>query len=45
MFNQISPTVIVTKEGNIQMCNEKFEQLLSEQVGIKQLPANIFKLV
>ena len=45
VFNQIQPTVIVSKEGNIQMCNEKFEQLLSDQVGIKQLPTNIFKLV
>jgi len=32
-LNQITPSVIMNKEGTIQMCNERFELLVSEKFG------------
>jgi hypothetical protein len=30
VFNQIVPSCIVSKDGAIVMCNEKFEKLITE---------------
>jgi hypothetical protein len=45
VFNQVVPTAIVSKDGTIQMCNERFEKLVSDQIGVKTPPINILKMI
>lgn len=45
MFNQSSPTVIVSRDGAIQMCNEKFESLITKQLKMNSIPANLLKSI
>ena len=43
MLNQIAPTVIVSKDGNILLFNERFDFLVKDRLKLKSLPKNIFK--
>ena len=45
VFNQIVPSAIVSKDGAIVMCNERFEKLIIEQIGVKSVPTNIIKMI
>jgi fucose 4-O-acetylase-like acetyltransferase len=45
VFNQIAPSAIVSRDGAIVMCNEKFEKLVTEQIGAKSFPSNFLKMI
>jgi len=45
VFNQIAPSAIVSRDGAIVMCNEKFEKLVTEQIGAKSFPTNFLKMI
>jgi hypothetical protein len=45
VFNQIVPSAIVSKDGAIVMCNERFDRLITEQIGVKSVPTNIIKMI
>ena len=45
VFNQIVASAIVSKDGAIVMCNEKFEKLVTEQIGAKSFPTNLIRLI
>jgi hypothetical protein len=45
VFNQIVPSAIVSKDGAIVMCNEKFEKMVMEQIGVKSVPTNLLKML
>eukprot|EP00347_Sterkiella_histriomuscorum_P018326 403345932 len=45
LFNaQPHPIVIVGSDGQIQFCNQPFEQMLNVRLNVKQVPNTIFKL-
>jgi hypothetical protein len=45
VFNQIVASAIVSKDGAIVMCNEKFEKMVTEQIGVKSFPTNLIKMI
>lgn len=40
-----SAKLIITKDGQIQMCNEEFEKVLSDAFELRQVPYNLFKFI
>lgn len=44
-YNLSSPSIIISKDGTIQFCNEKFEQYMVQNVGLKHPPSNIIKFL
>ncbi|CDW71528.1 multi-sensor hybrid histidine kinase [Stylonychia lemnae] len=45
LFNSApNPTVVVSQDGQIQFCNQTFENMLLQRLGIKTLPQSIYKL-
>jgi len=45
IFNISGPAIIVSKDGGILMCNENFECMLSERMGVNKTPQNINKFI
>ena len=45
MMDQITPSVIILKDGGVLMCNEKFENMIKETMGAKNVPANFLKFI
>ena len=45
IFNHTIPSVIITKDGLIQMCNESFDQLIQENLKNTNMPVNLLKFI
>lgn len=44
-LNLITPSVIMSKTGAIEMHNERFEQLVTEKLGYAKVPNNLIKMI
>ena len=44
-FSFSTPTPIMEKGGQIQMCNESFESFIQEGMKIKSMPSNFLKFI
>lgn len=44
-FSFATPTLIMERGGQIQMCNESFERFVQESMKIKTVPSNFLKFI
>ena len=45
IYNQAPPSVIIKSEGQIVICNDKFEKLITDKLGAKMIPANLVEFI
>ena len=45
IYNHAPPSVLIKSEGQIVICNDKFEKLITDRLGAKMIPANLVEFI